>query len=83
MFGVGYQRRRDASIRRWSEAADLSRILSQTDRAATMVRQLLQLTRYEKIPYPGGAPMIDLERATQAADAVASPVRRQGTSASA
>jgi signal transduction histidine kinase len=42
---------------------DLLRILAETDRAATMVRQLLQLTRYETTPYPGGAPMIDRERA--------------------
>jgi signal transduction histidine kinase len=44
-------------------ADDLSRMLSETDRAATMVRQLLQIVRYETTPYPGGAPMIDLERA--------------------
>ena len=76
-------------------AADLSRILSETDRAALMVRQLLQLTHYETTPYPGGAPMIDLERAADqcgvqaqiapppglVADAIASSVRRQGTSA--
>jgi hypothetical protein len=28
-----------------------------------MVRQLLQIERYETIPYPGDAPMIDLDRA--------------------
>jgi signal transduction histidine kinase len=45
-------------------ATDLWRIIAETDRAAAMVRQLLQLTRYETTPYAGGAPMIDLERAT-------------------
>jgi signal transduction histidine kinase len=44
-------------------ADDLSRMLLETDRAAAMVRQLLQIVRYETTPYPGGAPMIDLERA--------------------
>jgi signal transduction histidine kinase len=42
---------------------DLPRIISEADRAAAMVRQLLQLVQYETTPYPGGAPMIDLERA--------------------
>ncbi len=44
-------------------ANDLLRILLETDRAAAMVRQLLQLARYETTPYPGGASMIDLDRA--------------------
>jgi signal transduction histidine kinase len=42
--------------------ADLLRVLAETDRAAAMVRQLLQLTHYETIPSAGGAPMIDLNR---------------------
>jgi signal transduction histidine kinase len=42
---------------------DLARMLLETDRAAAMVRQLLQIVRYETTPYPGGAPMIDLDRA--------------------
>lgn len=44
-------------------AEDLSRMLLETDRAAAMVRQLLQIERYETIRYPGGASMIDLEHA--------------------
>jgi signal transduction histidine kinase len=45
------------------DSDDLPRIISEADRAAAMVRQLLQLVRYETTLYPGGAPMIDLERA--------------------
>jgi signal transduction histidine kinase len=45
------------------DSEDLSRVLLETDRAATMVRQLLEMVRYETTPYAGGAPMIDLERA--------------------
>ena len=45
------------------DSNDLPRIISEADRAAAMVRQLLQLVRYETTLYPGGAPMIDLERA--------------------
>jgi signal transduction histidine kinase len=44
-------------------AEDLRRIIAEADRAAAMVRQLLQLTRYETTLYPGGASIIDLERA--------------------
>ena len=44
-------------------ADDLRHIITEADRAAAMVRQLLQLTRYETTPYPGGASIIDLERA--------------------
>jgi len=45
------------------DSDDLPRIISEADRAAAMVRQLLQLVRYETTLYPGGVPMIDLERA--------------------
>jgi signal transduction histidine kinase len=45
------------------DSDDLPRIISEADRAAAMVRQLLQLVRYETTLYRGGAPMIDLERA--------------------
>jgi len=45
------------------DSDDLPCIISEADRAAAMVRQLLQLVRYETTLYPGGAPMIDLERA--------------------
>ncbi|HJZ45934.1 MAG TPA: histidine kinase dimerization/phospho-acceptor domain-containing protein [Roseiflexaceae bacterium] len=44
-------------------ASDTRRIIAETDRAAAMVRQLLQLTHYETTAYPGGARIIDLERA--------------------
>jgi signal transduction histidine kinase len=40
--------------------ADLATVLAQVDRAAGLVRQLLVVSRYRTIPYPGGAPMLDL-----------------------
>ena len=40
--------------------ADLETILVQVDRAAGLVRQLLEISRYRTIPYAGGAPMLDL-----------------------
>jgi signal transduction histidine kinase len=38
---------------------DLGRALAETDRAAEMVRRLLQITQYSTVPYAGGAPMFD------------------------
>jgi len=43
-------------------AVDLECILRETDRAAAIVRQLLNITEYKTTPYPGGAPMVDLSR---------------------
>jgi signal transduction histidine kinase len=40
--------------------ADLITILREVDRAADLVRQLLEISRYRTIPYAGGAPMLDL-----------------------
>jgi signal transduction histidine kinase len=45
---------------------DLAHILTATDRAAVIVRQLVQLNLYETIPYAGGAPMVDLGRTGEA-----------------
>jgi signal transduction histidine kinase len=40
--------------------ADLALILGQVDRAAGLVHELLEISQYRTIPYPGGAPMLDL-----------------------
>jgi signal transduction histidine kinase len=47
------------------DEADLSRILREVDRAAELVRQLLQVTRYETVPTPANTPMLDLDRSVQ------------------
>lgn len=40
--------------------ADLQTIVIQVDRAAGLVRQFQDISRYQTIPYAGGAPMLDL-----------------------
>lgn len=40
--------------------ADLQTILTHVDRAADLVRQFQEISRYQTIPYAGGAPMLDL-----------------------
>jgi signal transduction histidine kinase len=40
--------------------ADLDRIIVEVDRAAALVRQLLQVTHYATVPTPMGLPMLDL-----------------------
>ena len=44
--------------------ADLVRILDEVDRAADLVRQLLEISHYRTIPYASGAPMLDLSRSS-------------------
>jgi signal transduction histidine kinase len=40
--------------------ADLVAILAEVDRAAGLVRQILEISHYRTIPYAGGVPMLDL-----------------------
>jgi signal transduction histidine kinase len=45
-------------------AHDIEVIIAQTDRAAGLVRQLIQVTRYETTPMPSGGVMLDLARSS-------------------
>jgi signal transduction histidine kinase len=47
---------------------DLAIVLEQVDRAAALVRQFLAITDYHTVPYPGGAPMLDLAGHVEAAE---------------
>jgi signal transduction histidine kinase len=40
--------------------ADIQTILKHVDRAADLVRQFQEISRYHTVPYAGGAPMLDL-----------------------